>query len=234
MQGKQKQVREALQRAQEFTTANPLPPPRDYGAPKALLDEAVARLTGQATTQVTGGRLGRAELRREEALRGTLLELHLRPIALIARASLRKQPGIDAALRLPRPQLATSQLISEAQSIRDVASQYEARFVELGRPADFLEKLDEAIAALGGAMLGKAHNFGRRAGAGQGLADTLQQGRDALKLLDAIITTAFAGNPDVLMRWRIARRIRALPGGTPVVPATGGTADENVDPKKAA
>lgn len=234
MQGKQKQVVEALQRVQEFIRANPLPPPQDYGAPRALLDDVVATLTGQAATQVAGGRLGRAEQQREATLRRTLIEQHLRPIALIARASLRRVPGIEKALTMPRPQLPTSQLLSEANAIRDVAATYQARFVECGRPADFIERLTQAIQALSGAMIGKAHNRGRSVGAGKGLAATVQEGRDALKLLDAMVTTAFAGNPDVLGRWRIARRIRGLPGGAPAVPATGGTADENVDPKQAA
>lgn len=234
MQGKQKQVLEALLRVQEFIRASPLPPPQEYGAPRVILDQVVATLTGQATTQITGNRLGRAEMQREAALRRALVELHLRPISLIAKASLRKAPGIGKALTMPRPQLPTSQLINEALAIRDVAVTYENRFVESGRPADFLEKLNEAIAALSSAMLGKAQNYGRRVGAGQGLVDTVREGRDALKLLDAVVTTVFAGNPDVLGRWRIARRIRALPSATPVVPATGGTADENADPRQAA
>jgi len=233
MQKKQKQVVEALQRVQDFLGANPLPPPQEYGTPKAFLDAVVATLTGHSTDQAAGGRQTRAERDREATLSRRLRELHLRPISLIARASLREKPGIDKALRMPAQRITTLRLINEAIAIREAVTPHEADFVTAGRPATFLAQLDAAIEALRSAFLGKARELGRRVGAGEGLDDEIQRGRDAVKLLDAMITTAFAGQGDVLARWRMAKRIRKSTGGVPVVPATGGTADENADTQAA-
>lgn len=229
MLARQKQVVEAYERVQDFLAANPAPAGTSYGRPKELLDETVARLTEHRTDQVAGGRLSRAERNREGALRRSLRELHLRPISKIAKATLADAPGIDKALKMPAPQLSTTKLINEAKAMRDAVTQYSPTFVTNGRPEDFLARLDVAIEELRGAMLGKARNLGTKVGAKAGLEQEIKRARNAVEMLDAIVTTVFANDRERLAKWRIARRIRGLPGGS-AVPATGGTADENLTP----
>lgn len=232
MQARQKQVIEAYQRVQDFLAANPVPAPTSYGLPKQLLDQVVERLTDHTTDQVAGRRLSRGETQRQKKLRATLREQHLRPISKIAKASLSEAPGIDKALVMPAPQLSTTKLIGEAQGMRDAVASYAPLFVKNGRPEEFLTRLDAAIEELRQSQLGRARNVGRGVGAKEGLGEEIQRGRDAVEMLDAIVTTSFAGNPDVLAKWRIARRIQGLPGGG--IKATGGTADENLAPPQAA
>lgn len=233
MQGRQKQVIEAYQRVQDFLAAHPVPPPWSYGLPQALLDDVVARLTDHSTDQVAGRRLSRAETQRQKALRKALREAHIRPISKIAKASVSETPGIQKALVMPAPRLHTTKLIAEAKGIRDAIAGYAPVFVKKGRPDDFVESLDAAIEQLRQSQLGGARNVGKKVGAKAGLKDEIRRGRDAVEMLDAIVTTAFASNGDVLARWRIARRVQGLPGGGGVS-ATGGTADENVAPPEAA
>lgn len=235
---KYKQVIEALERALAFLGWNPVPPPASYGEPKVLLERVVARLREHAADQVAGVRLARAERKRQKELRKVLRELHLRPISLIAQASLRSAAGIEKALRMPAPQLPVTKLLSEADAMRKAASLYEPVFVKCGRPKDFLAQLDRAMGDLRKAFLGTAAQQGTRAGASAGIVQELKEGRSAIQMLDAIVSTSFAGNPDVLTRWRIAKRIRGLPSGgvepaLPEIPATGGTADENAAPQAA-
>jgi hypothetical protein len=233
VEGRQKQVIEAYQRVQDFLAAHPVPPPWSYGLPKALLDDVVERLSDHSTDQVAGRRLSRAETQRQKALRKTLRELHLRPISKIAKVSLAEAPGIQKALVMPAPQLSTTKLISEAKGMRDAVAGYTPVFVRNGRPEDFVEALDAAIEELRQSQLGRARNVGKGVGAKAGLTDEIRRGRQAVEMVDAIVTTAFASNGDVLARWRIARRVQGLPGGGGVS-ATGGTADENVAPPQAA
>lgn len=213
MQQRQKQAIEAYQRAQDFLAAHPVPPPGSYAEPKAMLDDVVARLTDHSADQIVGGRLAKAEKQSETTLRRVLREQHLRPISLIARATLRGSPGIDRALKMPSPQITTMKLIAEANAFRDAAAPHEAVFVKNGRPADFMAQLDAAAERLRQAFLGKARNVGKRAGAKAGLKDEIARGRNAIEMLEAIVSTSFAGNGDVLAKWRSARRVRAVVGG---------------------
>ena len=213
MQSKQKQVIEAYQRVQDFLNANPAPPPATNGAPKELLDQVVGRLTDHTTDQVAGGRMSRAETQRQKRLRTQLRELHLRPISTIARAVLNDAPAIDRALRMPAPQLSTTKLIAEAMAMRDTIAPHEAVLVSNGRGADFLARLDAAIEELRQSQLGRARNVGRKVGAKAGLSQEIRRGRAAVDMLDAIVTTAFVGNQEVLAKWRAAKRIQLLPGG---------------------
>jgi hypothetical protein len=223
-----KQVIEALKRALDFVLANPLPDGGEYGAPRALLEDVLSALNEHTTSQASGGRQQKQEREREEALSRALRNVHLLPISLIAKASMREKPGIQRALKMPRPQLTTTKLIADAKAIREVAATYEQEFIQLRRPVNFLAQLDQAIADLDAAHRGKATQLGRRVGGSEGLVEEITRGREALKLLDALIITAFARKPDVLARWRMAKRIRGLPSGGGST--TGGTADENLSP----
>jgi hypothetical protein len=225
MQVRQKQVIEAYQRVQDFVAGHPVPPPGSYGEPKAMLDEVVGRLTDHSADQLIGARFAKAEKQSEATLSKELREQHLRPISRIARAVLRGSPGIDRALHMPEPMLTTTKLIAEADAFRAAAVLYEETFVKKGRPADFIARLDAATEALRGAFRGKARNVGKKAGAKAGLKSEIVRGRDAIELLDAIVTTAFVGDAEVLAAWRSARRVRAVAGGnrtpkTGLVPTT--------------
>lgn len=228
MRSRQKQVIEAYQRVQDFLKAHPVPPPAGYGWPKQLMDDVVARLTGHSTDQMVGGRLSRAETQKQRSLRKALRELHLRPIAQIAKAVLRDVPGIEKALRIPALQLTAMRLIAEASAIRDAVAPYESEFVKNGRPAGFLAELDAAIEAVQQSRMGRARSIGTRVGARAGLAQEIRRGRAAMEMLDAIVSTTYFGNQELLAKWRVAKRVQAVPGGGSGGPAaTGGTADEN-------
>ncbi|MEX2178199.1 MAG: hypothetical protein WD801_05785 [Gemmatimonadaceae bacterium] len=234
MQARQKQIVEAYQRVQDFLAEYPIPDPGRYGKPKELLDAVVERLTGHTGDQVAGGRLSRAESLRKNALARTLREQHLRPISKIAKAVLRDAPGIQRALKMPSPNLMPTRLIAEALAMKQAVELYSPTFVENGRPADFLEQLDAAIGRLRASLLGRARYVGQKVGARAGLAQEIQRGRTAVDLLDAMVTTAFFGEAEVLARWRAAKRIQGLPGPGSVTDAgTVGTADDNLDPSEA-
>lgn len=213
MQSRQKQSIEAYRRVQAFLADNPVPPPGSYGAPKELLDEVVALLTSHSNDQVAGGGLSRAEAAKQNTLRKVLREQHLKPIAKIANAVLRGSPGIDKATKLPDAHISTTRLMAVANGFKVAARPYEQTFVKNGRPADFLARLDAAAEAVLQAQLDQARNVGNAAGAKEGMGDEIARGRDAVEMLDAIVTTTFAGNGQILGRWRSAKRVRGIRGG---------------------
>jgi hypothetical protein len=211
---RQKQVIEALQRVQAFLALHPPPETPGYATQKKLFDEIVASLTDNAENQVSGRRLRHAEVPRQVGLKKALREQHLAPIAQIARATLSDLPAIDKALRMPSESLSALRLVAEASAMRAAAAQYEAKFVEAGRPADFVKQLDDAIEAVRLSMIGKARYLGQQVGGSAGIERDLKRGRQSVEVLDTIVKDAFRGDKGVLAEWRSARRVRAVPGGT--------------------
>src|SRR5256885_536035 len=102
---------------------------------------------------------------------------------------------------MPAANITVMRLIAEAGAFREAAAPYAEKFVRSGRPADFLARLDAAIESLRQALLGKARNVGKRVGAKAGLKDEIARGRDAIEMLDAMVTTSFAGNGEVMAKW---------------------------------
>jgi hypothetical protein len=220
MLAKQKQAIEAYQRVQDFLKEHPLPESPGYRIQKQALDDVVATLNEHTTSQVAGRRLRSAEVRREDGLIKMLRELHLAPIAKIARATLDDAPGIEKALKMPDYYLAPLQLLAEARAMRNEAARYEQHFVESGRPVDFLAQLDGAIDALSQSMTNKDSSLGRQVGGTAGIALEIKRGRRVVDLLDTIVTTTFYDDENVRAKWRSAKRVRAIPGGGNSIIAT--------------
>ena len=225
MKGRQKQVVQAFQRVQDLLTVHPPPTTAAYTVQKQVLDDAIAKLTEHGTDQGAARRLSKAATKRQEALRAKLREQHLAPIAKIARAMLRDVSGIDVALTMPSWNLKTHNLVAAALAFRKVAEQYEAVFIESGRPQDFLAQLDAAIAALGQSGLGQSRNLGTHVGAREGIDQQLKRGRQAVELIDAMMRSAYGDQPVVLGMWRVARRIRGIAGGVGGAPEIVPTAE---------
>ena len=231
MLARQKQMLASFGRVQDFLSAFPLPtPPAKYAERRGELDATVARLSALTSDQEQGRREARDDTQRQQVMRAELREKHLAPIARIARAVLPDTPSIQKALALPEKAMSPIKLIAVATGIRGSAAKYEAVFVENGRPADFLAQLDGAIEALRQTLLGRARSVGRHVGATAGLEQVLTQARKCVQMLNAMVLDGFAGNAEVIAKWRAAQRIQDWPG----VRGTGGTADENVEPEAAA
>ena len=213
MDTQQKQSIEAYQRVQAFLAEHPLPAPATYAEPKELLDDVVARLTTHSTEQAVSKRLIQAVDRRLGNLRRVLREQHLRPIAKVAKAALGDVPAIDRATRMPSTHTTTTKLIAEAAAFHEAIAPYADILIRKGRPTDFLAQLDAAAEDLHQAQLAKARSQGRKVGARAGIDEEIARGRQAVDMLDAIVTTSFVGNSDVLSKWRSAKRVRGLSSG---------------------
>jgi len=233
MLARHKQLVESYQRVQDFLTANPpTNPAPKYGEVRQELDDAIARLSSLLGDQSAGRRESLDDTRRQDILRRLLREKHLAPISRIAKAALGDDPVIRKALGMPNPKLPSMKLVTVAVGMRTSAAKYEPLFVESGRPANFLAQLDAAIETLRQSVLGRARSVGRHVGARAGLGQQLARARNVVRMLDAMVLDAFAGNAEVIARWNISKRVQDLPGAA--VRATGGTADENLEVKSAA
>lgn len=220
MDTKQKRAIESFLRVQAFLARHQAPPPFDFSAGKAELDSVIEELAGQALAQAAGRRSSRAETQRLKRCITVLRMHHLRPIVTIARASMRTKPGIQAALRMPSVKTPATRLLQEARAIRNVANEYAPLFVQRGRPQDFLAQLDAAIDAVKTSQVARAEQSGASIAANAGISQEVARGRQAVAMLDSVVTVAFEGNDAVLKGWELAKRVQPI--------AAGGPADEPV------
>jgi len=227
MLSRHKQLLGSFERVQDFLKLFPLPtPPAKYAARKAELDATVTRLHALLGDQSQGQRDSRDDTKRQRAIRKLLRENHLAPISRMAKAVLPNDKTIQKGFAMPDVQLPTQKLIAMTEGIRTKAAEYEQVFVENGRPADFLARMDAVVESLRETLLGRARNVGRHVGAKAGLGQALAEGRRNVQLLDAMVLDGFAGNAELIAKWRLAKRVQDV--GGPSFRGTGGTAEENL------
>jgi hypothetical protein len=227
---KQKQVIESFVRVLAFLGANPAPAPATYAGPAEVLDEAVRQLRSYAGDQVYGRQFSAAERRRQEQLMQRILDRHMRPIVTIARAQIEADSDIrlPEALKMPRSGIGVIKLLAAAEAMIEGARQFETLFLANGRPADFIAQFVAATAELDQVLGVRGTLVGRHVGAKKGIHVMLRRGRRAVDRLDSIVRVAFEGNAVALEKWRVAKRVQAIRGGT-----SSATEDTTLEPTPA-
>lgn len=181
------------------------------------LDATIERATVEVERQE---RLQRQARSATVSIRGLSDELRidlLLPLAKLVRkvAAGTQVDGkpIEVALALPRERDYEG-LISAANAIHALAKPHEERLVSAGLPKGHLGELQQASAALKGAIDARAQDYLHRAHAG---AQATTEGRNAaelLRLIDALMRKQLRGNPAMRKAWSQAKRIgRASSGG---------------------
>jgi hypothetical protein len=241
MNASQRRTLKAFQRAHQFVAtlleSAPTPPEGTPTSPeetttagrlavaRAMLGQVVTSLTRHAVAQDVTVRRAQEDTRRKAVLAAELRTLHVRPITQIARALLRDVPGIEQALKLPKPAAPTSAVVHAAEAMAQAAKPHERVFVRHGLPADFLTRLRAAADAVAGTVASRSELQGQRVGATAGVREEMQRGRTAVQVLDAVLGVLLADQPRRLVEWRKLKRVVAqgtgLGGAQPsVAPAS--------------
>lgn len=174
------------------------------------IDEVAAELEAMARQQEGGHMNARGETARQRQLR-EVLRRHMRPIAAVAEARLRDVPQFTS-LRMPDRRLQGTAIVAAANGMADAALPYVEVLRQSGLHEQFIERLREAADRLSASLDQRRVSQTARTGATQGLADAERRGRQALKILDALVTLAI-GDDEVLMRgWSSSRRVQGKPG----------------------
>ncbi len=173
---------------------------------RAVLDDVVTTLSAHAITQTTSKRVGAAETAKERVLRNALKLNHMRPIATVAAAQLRQVPEF-LALKMPPITSTSRALIAWAGAMGAAASTYSKTFVDAGLSESFLTDMQTAAATLNTAITSRGATQSTLRGASAGLDAEAQRGRQAVKVLDALVEPLIAGNISLLSQWKSAKRI---------------------------
>lgn len=212
MRSRQGRVFETLRRVQRFLDANDELLGRiNASGARRMFDEAVAQFADHMLNQKAGQVNSYGETGRLRALRETLREVHMQPIAAIARANGRSVPEL-ASVRMPPRRITAARLIAAAGAMAQVASAHTELFVQYGLEPDFAERLIAAADDVSVSIDERAASRGRRVAGTMGLQTGETRARQLLRVLDSLVLPALARDERLLAEWQSARHVDEKPG----------------------
>ena len=119
-------------------------------------------------------------------------------------------PGFAARFHLPH-NLTYGTVPGIARAFATDAVPFQAQFVALELPADFIQHLNDDLAAFEGAGGTQQSGDMARSGATVGIGQNLKPALDAARALDTIVRNKYANNPAVLAEWTIASHTERPP-----------------------
>jgi hypothetical protein len=221
MQQHQQRTLDSLRRVQDFLdTHTDTVGVLAMSEGRKQLDAAVSALAthtdgqGSLTLQMSG------QSSQQTSLAADLRKAHMAPVAKFARAKLRSAPDF-AALTKSGLHLQPRTLIRAARAMATAAAPYANAFTDAGFPPDTIPQLGAAASALETAMVDRQNANVSRVLATKGIQQELNKGREAVAMLNAVVSRQLVSNFTVLAAWRVAHRITAKQGALRIV---GGTA----------
>jgi hypothetical protein len=212
--------RATLQKINQFGTAHAADfLPASQGAINfALVAAAVPKVNTVAAQQVSSA---------ETSVSGTDLKaiffghLHddLIAISRTARTIAMTTPGFAAQFHLPH-NLTYGNVPNIARAFATDAAPLSAQFVALELPADFIQHLNDDLAAFEGAGGTQQSGDQTRSGATAGIGQNLKPALDAARALDTIVRNKYASNPALLAEWTIASHTERAPRPAKAAPAS--------------
>jgi hypothetical protein len=188
------------------------------------LDGLVTQMSTAADSQAAGKVNAKNETANQRNLRLALRLDHMRPIAHVAKATLKDVPQFSA-LVMPPSDMSAANLVPYANGMAQAAQQYAQVFTSNGLPADFVAQLQAAAAAVRASIDTRATSIAQKVNAAGSLKDDETQARAVIKLLDGIVLPRISKNAGMLAAWKSVKRISAKPGVPTGVTAAATAAD---------
>src|SRR5436305_4500417 len=165
----------------------------------------VTRITDHATAQETK-HAQTLLISTDETEKREELESHMARIAKIARALRGTVPGITV-LSMPKGNVSTPGIVMAATAMTEKAEIYKDVLVESGMPADFIEQLTAAAAALKASIDGRGLARASRVAATTGVESEEALGRRTVQIIDALVTRQLRKDPSQLAEWKQLKRV---------------------------
>lgn len=153
-------------------------------------------------------------VKRRAQLRAQLRTLHLQPMRKISRVLSRETAGMPRIVNLPHHNAQEQVLVASAKATLEDATPYRDRFIARGAAPDFLDKLQNAIAAVEQARDDSNALRARVAKTTAGIEEALVRGRDAVRCMDTVVRVSCAADPlhgeRTLAAWENASRVERV------------------------
>jgi hypothetical protein len=178
-----------------------------HSGARKRLDETAERMAAHMVAQVAGRRISQGETARLHALRQTLRNDQMLPVALIAGQHLSEQPEFKL-LRVPSWRVRGAGIIPIARDMANAAEKYMELFVEEGLSPNFVAELRTATDRFEESILARGQAKIQEAGATEGLKVETKRARGRIAVLDSLIRPKLALNAQLLREWEFAKHIQ--------------------------
>jgi hypothetical protein len=208
MNAHQERVLQSFRRVQGWLAANPQYTASTPALATQLeaLNGTVQRLTDHAATQETQRTNALLDSKDEVEKRQEVVSHQMKPIAKVARALRGVVPGIGV-LKLPKGNIPTPSVINAATSMVQKAEIYKDVLIESGLPANCLEELKNATAALQASLDARGLARAARVAATRGVEGELTLGRRTVAIMDANLARLLRTQPAKLAEWEQLKRV---------------------------
>ena len=189
------------------------------------LDQSVEKATAHAIDQGTAVRDFAGTGLDAKHLATDLKSNQMTPMAKYARANLRGAADFNALATVPHGRQGHG-LVLAARAMATAAQPYATKPGANPFLAESVTHISAAADALQASLDGRVTARSQRVVATAGVRKQLALGREAVAMLDAIVSKRLVGQTELLAGWRSAKRLKAKGGGVvagpvvPVVPAT--------------
>lgn len=229
----QRRSTESSQRTATFMVANKaILGPLDTSPAGQQLTDAIARTGDLSAQQAVAERTLAGHGAVQKQLATIVREEHMGPVAKFSRGKLRGAPGYSALTKSGSNVRGTA-LVTAATAMATAAQPYLPDLVAAQFPPDTLDQLTAAATTLATAIADRTNAKQARIRLTAALQAEVRRAREAVAMLDPIITKKLAGQPGLLAEWRSAKRIPRS-STTTFAPATTPVTSTNSSPATAA
>lgn len=206
MKEREKNIQDAFIRMREFHVRNAV----DYTAlPDAAANfvriaAAITALENYAAAQ-TSGSGGRAVERK--SVTGAAIRRKMKEISRTARALNINDEGFRRLFRVTDERNEQA-LLASAREFVTQGAKYKADFLRLGMPTSFVDDLNDDIRAFAQAASEKADAQTIGTGATAGIDEAIDDGMEAVTIVDAIMKNVYRDNAVKLSEWNTARHVK--------------------------
>jgi len=209
MQRTQHKLFEALDRVDEFLEQNrevlgtvvPASAQENFRASRTqLVEHMKAQDSFQRATHTT--------VAAKRVLREELIRNHMIPLAVVSRTRLAGSNDANAFRLLSRSRPFAAFVVA-GYGMADAATLNESALLAGGLPSGFIDRLIGATDALRDAVNAKSETNARQVEATAGLRKAARIGRDAIRVLNALVRSALKDENTLLDRWTNISRVAA-------------------------
>ena len=203
---------DSLIRAQDFFGNNGVAiGPVATSAAKQQIDDAVSQIRAHVTDQGATTRAIAGQNGLVAGLAKDLRQSHIMPITKFARANLKGVSDYATLTKTPDP-ATTKKMVSQSFAIAKAAAPYASAMATAGFPADTVDQLLAATNALNDAIVKREPMRVSRVQSTGSIDKLLQQGREAVRKIDGVLSKRLVGDAPTLAAWKSASRVDAKGG----------------------
>ena len=184
-----------------------------------LLDE-VATAERDATGGGADQAIGKGKARAGTATKADLylgLLTDLRSIRDTARTISKTLPGVAEKFRVPNS-VSQVNILTTARAFLKDAGPLEAEFISCEMDPDFLQDLGDDIKAYDKAADSKNDGEGKRTNATRTIAEAINDGYEAVRDAEPLVTNKYRNDPAKLAEWTAASHVERAPRGKKTEP----------------